>query len=62
MNFSLANMKPRSRAFACFAVIAPFNAPLLSALWGLLSKQECSVRVGLLLAFACVEEWGGGKQ
>lgn len=55
-------MKPRSRALACFAVIAPFNAPLLSALWGLLSKQECSVRVGLLLAFACVEEWGGGKQ
>ena len=57
MNLSLANMKLCFRVFACFAFIASFNAPQLSPLWSLLSKQECTVWVGLLLALACVEEW-----
>ena len=60
MNLSLANMKLCFRVFACFAFIASFNAPQLSPLWSLLSKQECTVWVGLLLALACVEEWGAG--
>lgn len=60
MNLTLANMKLCFRVFACFAFIASFNAPQLSPLWSLLSKQECTVWVGLLLALACVEEWGAG--
>ena len=60
MNFTLANMKPCFWVFACFAFSASFNAPQLSPLWSFLSKQECTVWVGLLLALACVGEWGGG--
>lgn len=60
MNFTLTNLKLLS-VFCLFCFFAFFNPPSPLPSGVFLSKQECTIWVGLLLAVAYVEEWWGGR-